>query len=304
MEWTDFLVGLFSIFAILLFFFYWFIPLEKMDFGVDKNPEFSVGNISNEMQFYKNMRFENPDISYKIDSGCSLKKKQDMERAFDSLGELTILDFYPVTSGEEIMVSCDDEVRPSGNNLFIAGEGGPTKILSGENFYIIYEGKILLLRESNCEHPNVGIHELLHVLGFDHSENKNNILYPVSSCSQTIGNEIIEKIDEIYSFPSLPDMKLGNVSSSAQGRYLDLNFSIKNIGISSSSGGKVVIYGDERIIKEFEFDEIKAGQGMNMELRNIWLPERTTEKIKIKIETLDNELSLENNELTLQKLNP
>lgn len=302
MKISEFLIGLFSIFAILLFFLYWFAPFDQMSFGVEKNPEFSVGNISSEMQFYPNMRFETNRISYKIDQDCSLKRTQDMERSFEYLEELTVLEFYPVSGDEEISISCDDKVKPSGDNLFIAGEGGPTKVISGENFYLIFEGEILLLRNSECERPNVGIHELLHVLGFDHSENKNNIMYPISSCSQTIGEEIVEKIDELYSFPSLPDLKLSNVSSNSEGRYLNLDLSVKNIGLSTSEEGKVIIYADDEQIHEFKFEEIKVGQGLNIELNNIWLQKRKIEILKIEIETQGNELSLENNEITLQKI--
>ncbi|PJE81126.1 hypothetical protein COU58_04130 [Candidatus Pacearchaeota archaeon CG10_big_fil_rev_8_21_14_0_10_32_42] len=301
MNWKDFFVGIFSILAILLFLFYWFLPFEEMNFGVHKNSEFSVGNLSSQMQFYPNMRFESNEISYKIDSDCSLKRKQDMERSFEYIENLTTLEFYPVENNEEISISCKDDVRPSGGNLFIAGEGGPTKVISGDNFYLIYEGEILLLRDSKCEKPNVGIHELLHVLGFDHSENKNNIMYPVSSCSQTIGTEIVQKINTIYSYPSLPDLSLENISARAEGRYLDLNFSVKNMGLRDSPVGKAIIYGDEEIIKEIEIKVLKVGQGVNWELRNVWIP-RKIEKLKIEIITNGNELSLDNNEITLQKL--
>ena len=302
MDWKDFLIGLFSIFAIFLFFVYWFLPFNDIKFGAPKSPEFNIGNLTNEMQFYKNMRFQNTEISYKIDSDCSLQRKNDMIRAFDYLEEFTSLNFYPVSNGEEITVTCKDEKIPSGNGLFTAGEGGPTKILSGENFYIILEGKILLLRDSNCERPNIAIHELLHVLGFNHSENENNIMYPVSSCSQTLGSEIPEKINGLYNFPSLPDLTITNVSAKIEGRYLDLDLSVHNIGLSDSGEGRIIIYADEEKTKEISLKEIKIGQGLDIELRNIWIEKRTYEKLKIKVEIEEDELSLDNNEITLEKL--
>ena len=248
------------------------------------------------------MRFPNSKISYKIEDDCSLKKSSEMVKAFNRIEELTLIDFYPVNSGEEITVSCEEKAKTSEGGLFIAGEGGPTKISSGENFNVIFSGQILLLRDSSCERPNVGIHELLHVLGFDHSENKNNIMYTVSKCSQTIGDEIVDKINKLYEFPSYPDLKVENISAEINGRYLSLNLSIKNIGLKDSLSGKLFIYGSEEKIKEMDLGEIKIGYGLEVILVNIWLKERKIEKLKIVVESNDTELSLENNQIILTKL--
>ena len=302
MVWKKIFFGFVSLFFIFSILIYWFLPFSEINFNVDKNPEFSVGNISAEMQFYKNMRFPNSKISYKIEDDCSLKKSSEMVKAFNRIEELTLIDFYPVNSGEEITVSCEEKAKTSEGGLFIAGEGGPTKISSGENFNVIFSGQILLLRDSSCERPNVGIHELLHVLGFDHSENKNNIMYTVSKCSQTIGDEIVDKINKLYEFPSYPDLKVENISAEINGRYLSLNLSIKNIGLKDSLSGKLFIYGSEEKIKEMDLGEIKIGYGLEVILVNIWLKERKIEKLKIVVESNDTELSLENNQIILTKL--
>ena len=63
--------------------------------------------------------------------------------------------------------------------LFIAGEGGPSNITKSGDFSVITHGSILLIKESKCERPNIAIHELLHALGFDHSENPNNHSNPL-----------------------------------------------------------------------------------------------------------------------------
>lgn len=275
------------------------MPFNEVKFGTDKNPEFNVGNLSSNMQFYPNMRFLSPKISYKIDGSCSLKKKKEMKDAFLYIENVTNLSFYRIYSDPEITVTCEEESKTTKNGMFIAGEGGPTKIISGENFNVIYNGKILLLRESNCERPNVEIHELLHVLGFNHSKNPNNIMYPVSKCSQTLGKEIPDKINMLYSFPQLPDLKIQNVSAQISRRYLDLNLSVQNIGLKDSLSETLKIYGDGKLLKEMNLKEIKVGYGLDVSLTNIWVGLVKIKKIKIVVETTGSELSLENNQVTL-----
>ncbi|PIZ81655.1 hypothetical protein COX98_03130 [Candidatus Pacearchaeota archaeon CG_4_10_14_0_2_um_filter_30_11] len=302
MSWKKVGLGIVGIFLIALFFGYWFLPFNEVQFGANKNPEFNVGNLSNNIQFYPNMRFSSSEISYKIEPSCSLQKKSEMISAFDFMQNVTVLKFYPVEENEEITISCEEESKTTENGMFIAGEGGPVKISSGENFDVIFSGKILLLRESSCERPNVEIHELLHVLGFDHSENRNNIMYPISKCSQTIGNEIKDKIDTLYSFPELSDLKLENVSASMSGRYLNVNLSIKNIGLKDSADGKLKIYGDDELIKEMNIKEIKIGYGLSIFLSNIWVSKRDIKNLNIAISTPESELSLANNQLILTTL--
>ncbi len=248
------------------------------------------------------MRFPNPNISYKIDENCTLKKKSEMIKGFNYLSNLTLLKFYPVVEREEIEVNCDEKSKTSKSGLFIAGEGGPTKIISGENFNIIFKGNILLLRESSCERPNIEIHELLHALGFDHSKNKNNIMYPVTKCSQTLGDDLLNEIGRLYSFPPYPDLKIENVSAEIKGRYLRINISIRNIGLSDSEKGELIIYGDKEILKKIDFKNIKIGYGLSIKLENIWVSKRKIEKLKIFVKTKNKEISLINNQIILTKI--
>ncbi|NCN51945.1 matrixin family metalloprotease [archaeon] len=299
MSWKGFLGGVLAVFLLVLIFIYWFIPFNEVQFGIDKNPEFNVGNLSNNMQFYSNMRFPSTDITYLIEEGCPLQKRSEMVGAFNFIQNLTLLKFYPVKNNEEITISCEEESKSTDNGMFISGEGGPTKILSSNNFNVIFSGKILLLRESNCERPNVEIHELLHVLGFDHSENKNNLMYPVSKCSQTIGNDIVDKINELYSFPELPDLQLENISAKISGRYLDINVSVQNSGLKDSQPGTLKIYGDDQLIKEFDLKEIKMGYSLSVSLTNIWVSKREIKELKVIVSTPDSELALDNNQAVL-----
>jgi len=303
MVWKDVLIAVLAVFLVLLLVFYWVFPFEKIYFvtSSQKNSNFNINNSGNEtrqMQFYENMRYPNKDISYKIQK-CTLKKTDEMKTAFAIVENLTVLHFYPVASDEEISVTCDEKTRFEGD-LFIAGEGGPINITKTENFNVIRKGAITLIRESKCENPNVGIHELLHVLGFDHSENPDNIMYPVSKCDQKISQDIIDLINQLYSFPSLPDLAFENVSATMSGRYLDFTLVLRNHGLANSRGGIIEIYADDDKIKEIEFGPLDIGYGRMITVTNIFTFKKRIKELRFFIKTNFEELEKENNEVILK----
>jgi hypothetical protein len=300
MGWKIFFSFLFIIFAVSLLFFYWFVPFKTIEFKAKpSNSNFSLNSYKTEdMQFYKNMRYPDSKISYKIDD-CTLQKKDDMERAFEIISNMSVLNFYSINNNEEISITCDSKSRME-EGLFIAGEGGPTNITQTENFNVILHGKVLLIRESKCDKPNIALHELLHTLGFNHSSNSNNIMYPVSNCKQTIGQDIIDMIDELYSVPSYSDLTFENVSAIMHGRYLDINISTRNIGLKNSEKAKIVIYIDKRIVKEINLDTIEIGYGRTIMLSNVWIKKINFNELELFINSSFNELDKNNNKIILE----
>lgn len=286
----------FILIVFFLLFFYWFVPFEKIEFTTTGNSNFSVIQFSN-MQFYPNMRFPDSRISYRI-SDCSLKKKNDMEYAFDIVENLTILDFYPAESNEEILITCEEKRRME-NGLFIAGEGGPTNITVGY-FAVILNGEILLIKQSDCPKPNVALHELFHVLGFDHSTNKENIMYNITKCDQVIGDDMIELINELYSYPSHPDLAFKNVSATMNGKFLDINMTITNLGLNDSEESKVLIYADDNFVKEIALEQIAIGYGRSIFIEHIWVPKINIHEINLDIVYNFNEINKENNKIKLE----
>ena len=300
MSWKEMFAYVIPLLLVALLFFYWVFPLETINFGAasSRNSNFTLNSGENgSMQFYPNLRYKEADISYKI-SSCSLQKKDEMERAFSIIENLTIVNFYSVDSNEEISVTCDDKARFEGD-LFIAGEGGPTKITKSENFNVIHNGGIVLIRESKCEDPNIGIHELLHALGFDHSENPNNILYPVSKCSQEIGQDTIDVINWLYSFPSLPDLMFENVSAEMSGRYLDLNLTVRNGGLQDAPEAKIEVYADGELVQKISFDSLDVGNGRRITIGNIFILQKSIDELRFLIKADFEELEKENNEVIL-----
>ncbi len=301
MGWKVLLSFIFILIVVSLLVLYWFIPLGTIEYGLNSpgHSNFSLSSSGNEsMQFYQSMRYPDSRISYMIDK-CPLKKMEEMERAFETVSDQTILNFYPVGSNEEISVTCDSKTKVEGG-LFIAGEGGPVNITRSDKFNVIHKGGILLIRESKCENPNIGTHELLHALGFDHSKNPDNIMYNVSKCSQTIGEDTINLLNYLYSFPSQPDLSFENVSAFMRGRYLDLNMTIRNNGLKDSEEAEILVYAGDKLIKEIELEALEIGHGRVIVLTNIFTLKRNIDELRFFIESGFEELDKANNIVTLE----
>lgn len=292
---------LFSIFVIALLFFYWLLPFNNFEFvSKNSNTNFTITE-NNSMQFYPNLRYANKEISYRI-YNCPLQKENDMNQAFNIISDRTILTFNSVFENEEITVTCDDrEITMEGEpGLFIAGEGGPINITKTDLFNVIFNGKILLIKESSCQNSNIAVHELLHALGFGHSDNKQNIMYPISNCNQEIGEDMISIINNLYSFESNPDLALFNASARINGRYLDFDVNIINQGLKKSEPTSISVYVDDNFVKNFDLVQLDIGTGLKITLTNVWIQDSNPEEIKFIVNSNFEELNKENNQLILE----
>jgi hypothetical protein len=289
---------LFILVVFVLLAIYWFVPFNTVSFRLkgNGNTNFSLSNSTNleDMQFYPKMRLPYTNISYMIEN-CPLSKKNSMEYAFKIIQNKTILSFYPVSNNEEIFVTCDSSYKVDEQGAFIAGEGGPTKIIQTDDFNVILEGKILLIKEIECENPNVAIHELLHVLGFAHSSNPNNIMYNYSDCNQVIGQDTIKLIDELYAVPSYQDLAVKNVSAVMHGKYLDINVTVQNEGLVKSSKAKVNIDADGKTVSSFDVEELGVGEGKIVMLSNVMVLQLSVNQIEVYINSTSPELNTQNN---------
>ena len=300
--WKTFFI-LFFIFSVVGMLWIYWLPFEDIELSsTPKTYNFSSGvNESQKFQFYNNMRYSNSKISYRIDDACTIKKKEDARRAFDILGEQTVLDFYSVGSNEEIFLTCEDKQKIK-EDFFIAGEGGPVNITRAGNFNVIHYGEVILIRGSECPNPNVAMHEIFHALGFDHSLNENNIMYGVSKCSQTIGEDIKNLLSELYAFESLPDLIIEGVDPNIHGKYLDFNLSVRNNGLKKSGKAFLNIYSDQVLLEEIELDPLEIGFGVKYSLKNVKIKNSDFENLLFVIESDFKELDKKNNELAFESL--
>jgi len=299
--WSGFLFFLLIVAIASLLGIYWFTGFSEV--SLSPKPEssnFSLGVSENSsLQFYENIRYSNSRISYRIADICTLQKKDDAKRAFQALEKATILDFYSVLDNEEILVTCQSRQKMK-EELFVAGEGGPVDITKAGKFNVIHYGEILLIKQSACPNPNVAIHEILHALGFDHSNNENNIMYDTSKCSQTLGDDIPELINKLYLIPSNSDLVLDGVEPFVHGRYLDVNISIRNSGLKASEDTVINIYGGDKLLETIELQALDIGFGIKFTLQNLQIGKVNFDELRFVIESNFDELDKKNNEVVFE----
>jgi len=306
---TILLIFLIALLGFTAWFVYQNLPGEPKEFEIQKTktPKAIESKESSALLFYPNIRFQDPEISYYVDESCSEKRQEKMLQAFTILQKrVSVLSFYPDSKQEaDILITCSQEETQIKQDYFIAGEGGPTKIINTSLYHVILNGKILLYRESTCkEFPVVEVHELLHVFGFDHSNDPRNIMYNFSSCDQDIGLEIIETLNSLYSQKPLPDLYIEDIEATKKGRYLDFNIRVRNQGLINVENATLSLFSEDKEIDKFYLDEIGFGAGKIFSAWNIKLPSRNTNKITFSIdkENLVKEINEKNNIIELSVL--
>jgi len=265
--------------------------------SLELNPYYA--NISKEFpiesyQFSPNMRYKDKQITFSLEVQCTEKNKNDAKSALALIQERTVLTFRQAEEGEIKILCSEVAPEPEESNHFIAGEGGPTRVIDSTSFAVILEGKVSLFRPETCKTPQIATHEILHALGFDHNSNTSSIMYPITNCAQTIDQKIIDEISRVYSTPSLPDLAIESIEANKSGRYLNFKAVIANHGLkdSQSSSLKVSVEGEE--VKSFQLDEILIGYKRILTISNLQLP-RKTDKVLFEIETAEQEISKEDN---------
>ena len=305
---------------ITAYYLYLNIPRSPEKLEINLEP-IVFENLTSEInQFYPNMKFNHNDISYYIDNNCDNEKKQKMRLAFDELSNnVPIISFYPTVNNPDIEITCNQQSQivseNEGKKHFVAGEGGAKEIIQTGRFNIITEGVILLyenpkIRTIECDYPNVALHELMHVFGFDHTNNKRSLMYPlIESCDQILDLSIINYLNTLYSQPNLPDLYFEDLKVTKKGRYIDFNLTIKNSGAIDAESVILTILDDNKVIHEDELcpEEdsciFKFGSGISIFTKNLKLKHLNPDQISFiidknnKIKEID-----ENNNLVNIKL--
>jgi hypothetical protein len=287
--------------------FYELSPQEKQDLNIFiKQAELPEANASSELEmFIPNMRFDTSQLSYFF-SDCDESKQQEMLKAFSEISEKTkVITFYNADSQEnaKIKIFCSSEKQQKRNNTFVAGEGGPDSLINLSLYPLIESGQIYLYGlkyQEQCDYPVVELHELMHVFGFNHIEDKSSILYPYVSCDQKITDEMISELTKIYSLSAKADLLIANASASKGGVYLNFQISTQNRGLIKASNVELEIYdnSNNKKIGNFSLRELEPGETSTITLQNYMLPSRNTDNLKFKVKTSTLEYFYENNEIS------
>ncbi|MFH1307579.1 MAG: CARDB domain-containing protein [archaeon] len=266
------LLGLLAVTSFLLYDALSIKFATPIEFATNYTPSANIDEISyqSNLQFYTNMRFNHMPITYLIHNGCSSRKLDNIHSAFDFIeNNIDSINFKEVSDAGDIDVYCGQEYL-TGEDVFVAGEGGPVKIVNTSLFNVITKGKIVLYKES-CEY-NVELHELLHVFGFEHSSNSRSIMYNTSSCDQEVTQDILNELDRLYSISELPDIYFSSIEAEKRGRLLNFEVEVKNQGLMDADNVVLQIFSDGKEIDSFELEKIDFGAGKVLKVENFKLP--------------------------------
>lgn len=264
---------------------------------------------SNVSQFYSNMRFNHNDLSYYINPNCEIEKRERMKQAFAIVNIKTedLIKFYPTTEANaDILVGCSADSYEKEENIFVAGEGGPTKIINS-SYSVIMKGKVLLYNDSRsiCDKPILELHELLHVFGYDHIKDNTKIMFPYLDCKQELNQELIDNMIELYTPRPFAEIYFENVNANKKRYlglwYLNFNVSINNQGIIDSEDTILKVSSDNKVIESFELNTLIFGGGKNFYVNNLQIDSETSD-IEFSLETKTYDQNLENNVVKLNVL--
>jgi len=294
------------LFGILAYTFYEFIPGEPQALqqiaSQGQTRDFNMTSSGEAKMFLTNLRFSNTNISYFVDPLCTSERKEKVKEAFGIVQDRTLyLTFYEASGKDaQITIGCSEEYKEIGNNKFIAGHGGPSEIIDTGLFNVILKGGVWLYQESQCDYPIVEIHEILHVLGFDHSPNPTDIMHDTLDCKQRIGQEAITLLDRLYEIEPLSDLVISEVNATKKGKYLDFEAVIKNQGLVDAENVVLDVYDDGDFVKSFDLDRISAGAGRVLRVSNVNLKSRSSDTIGFTVRLESGaELDADNNEAIL-----
>lgn len=286
------LLLLLVVLVFLIFLLYKYIPGEPKELTASPlQIELKTTNLSYEFkQFYPNMKFNHNYISYQIEEYCEDEKKERMKNAFKQLADkVELISFYEVEETPDIEVSCSKESSHiTKGDFFIAGEGGAKVVVPTGRYNVISSGAILLYDDAKgvkCDWPNIELHELLHVFGFEHSQDKNSLMNVyLESCLQELDESIIYDLKELYSAENLADLYFENVSAIKKGIYLDFNVTIKNSGVIDARDVTLSVFENDERVDNFDLKDISFGGGATFSVSNSKLRSRSSENIKIVID--------------------
>ncbi len=301
MERSDFLLMalLLTVLGTSMYILWLNLPTETVVYQPVQTTPLKPVSSSSVVQFYPSMRYRNSVITYFMDPQCSKARRQRILEAFAILSTRTPLVFYESNSSAELQVLCSEvRVDPSIEDHFVAGEGGPVEIINATRYHVIFAGKISLYRDDVCDKPNIALHEILHALGFDHTNSTGSIMYPVTNCDQTLDPSIIKALGDLYRDPSLPDVFLNEVQANKTGRYLSFSMNVSNYGLKDATDVILQISADGSFVQQFNLTSLPIGIRKTLSVHNLRVPSDTSQ-LFFNVSENEPDLDESNNHLSL-----
>jgi hypothetical protein len=178
---------------------------KHYDSILDKSPAYTIGGITTPMVITNPIFYTN-HISYSF-IGCEsfFSRREEMVRAFNRItnltkGKLTFFDRGAEDEKADIKVHCmSTSEAPTTHTTETTGQGGPTGYYPINEYSIIVGGEIYIYNYECSGDSSMQLHELFHVLGFDHVNRPDDIMYYLSkNCDTSIGAETMGALNQLY----------------------------------------------------------------------------------------------------------
>ncbi len=156
-----------------------------------------------------------------------------------------IIRFKEVPSAAEAQVLVHWADKLEGEHTL--GLGGPTVVDTGR-YNVTVKGEVTLASmDTFCLNTVVALHELGHVLGFDHPDDPASFLYRTADCDQGFTPQVAEALRELYKDPARAELELTGANVSASGRFLTANLTVLNSGLVGSAETGIELSAERRV---------------------------------------------------------
>ncbi len=248
---------------------------------------------------FPNIRFGRMPVMYYLDLESGKKVpwfKEDFNvpnviEAFDTWSQATgsRLSFIRTYDEDDTQITVSWTTNLNATNTTRGvGEGGPIALVDTGLFNLTTKAVMHMLPAgTKCVDVNRALHELGHVLGFDHTSDSEDIMYPYESCSRRITDKETRTLESLYLLDSMPQFRLSNISAFVHGGLLDINFTVKNIGIIESPPTSLAIYADDKMVHTLSIESLKPGSGLVEFLKNARM-QPGSQKLKLAVDPQEN----------------
>ena len=100
---------------------------------------------------------------------------------------------------------------------------------------------------------------------------------------------------QLYSIEPAAELFFEKANISTLGIYLNFDVEIRNEGILNANSIFLEIYADSKKVKEFDLNDINAGEGKTFAVENALLPSSNVKEIKLNIKYSGKEYDKNNN---------